>query len=220
MRRLNIFVMMIVFLFCNGCQIIGIIGTPTASERKIPAEYKLAKRKKGKILVLVNQPGWLNADTNLQLYVTKAVNQKLSKKAKINKKFLVSYGVLSKMRSKRRDFALLTPVQAGATLDVQTVLFVVIEDYKLYELPGSNYYKGSLIATAWLFDVAAGQRLWPDSDKGKSVRVRVDMELGGKTVAINRLAGAAAYCIVRYFYNCSSNRFRIADEMVDASWQG
>jgi hypothetical protein len=59
---------LVALIFQAGCQAVGmvpVLGTPTSSEKKIPAEYNLAGNKDRKILVLVDQPTYLHTHPNL-----------------------------------------------------------------------------------------------------------------------------------------------------------
>jgi hypothetical protein len=204
--------------FCNGCGLVGLLGTPTSHEKKIPAEYDLRKQENKKILVLVNQPAWLVPRANLRYHLTEAVNAQLTRKIKIPSEYLTGYGQLSEFRADRTDFSSLSGVEVGAGLGADIVLFLTIEDCVLQPLGDEQYYKGALSARTALFDVAGGAKLWPSSADGKNIRVGFEVESRGREVAVTRLTSAASYCIVRYFYNCPKDQFRIADEMPDVAW--
>lgn len=213
------FIFPAVAFFYTGCGIISVMGTPTNYEREIPAEYDLAGRTDRKILVLVNQPGWLGAGVNLRYYLTEAIRENLIKKAKLAPKYLVAYSELSAFRSGRVGFSSLSPVEVGAALDADMVLFVTVEDYRLNEVTEIGYYKGFLDVRTVLLETETGRKLWPESSKGKSIKVGFEFEAGGREAAVRRLAAACAYCTVRYFYDCPKNQFKIADERTDFSWE-
>ncbi len=213
------FVFPAVAFFCTGCGIISVLGTPTNYEREIPAEYDLAERAERKILVLVYQPGWLKAATNLRYYLTEAIRKNLMKKVKLAPDYLVAYNELSAFRSGRDDFSLLSPVEVSAALDADMVLFVTVEDYRLNEVTEIGYYKGFLDVQTVLLETETGRKLWPESSKSKSIKVGFEFEAGGREAAVRRLAAACAYCAVRYFYDCPKNKFKIADERTDFSWE-
>jgi len=222
MKKLIAPFILAVVCFLGGCgtsRLVGIMGIPTRHEKKFPAEYDLKQHKNQRILVLVNQGGWLGADVNLRLHLTEAINKELVKKIRIKPEYLVSYDELSGFRSGRADFSLLSPVQVGQALKADMVLLVVIEDYQLYEMAQSGYLKGFLSTQAGLFETATAAKLWPEPAKGKCVEVGFEVEEHGRDVAISRLANALAYCAVRYFYDCPMDKFKIAEDKSGAGWK-
>ena len=206
-------------LFWGGCGIVAVMGTSTNYEKKVPAEFELAKHRDQKILVLVNQPGWLNAEVNLRYYLTEAINKKLIEKLKIPSKHLVAYSQLSEFRSNQRNFSSLSPVEVGGGLGADMVLLVTIADYQLRGMTEADYYKGHLNTETILIDVATGEKLWPKSAKSKSVKVGFEVERNGQQAAVKRLASACAYCMTRYFYDCPKKKFKIADDKSGVGWE-
>jgi hypothetical protein len=203
----------------SGCGVVGILGTPGRGERKITAEYDLTKRKDQKILVLVNQPVWGNAQVNLRVRITKAISKNLVEKVKIKPKYVVDYNELSEFRSNRSDFSLLSPTEVGKALDADLVLLVVVEDYQLGELPEAGYYRAIMSVRAVLLDVATGEKLWPKTEKSKNIQVGFEVEQRGKEIAAKRLIAACAHCIVRHLYNCPKNKFKIFDDRSNIGWK-
>lgn len=213
------FVFLTAALFCEGCGVVGLVGTPTRHERKIAAEYKLSRHRNQKMVVLVNQPGWLNAQDNLRYYLTKKINESLTEKVKIRPKWLVSYNELSQFRSVRRDSLLLSPVETGAALNADMVLLVTVEGYELNKMSGTDYYKGFLSVKTILRDVSTGENLWPGSGESRSIKVGFEVESLGREAAVDRLARACAHCTTRYFYDCREDKFKIMDDRSDISWE-
>ena len=204
-----------VVFFYAGCKyapLVALMGTPSYDEIKVPAEYNLAEHKDKKILVLVDQPGWLDAQVNLRYYLTRAINTELNIKVEIPGASLVSYSELSEFRSNQSDFSLLSPVVIGGAFDANMVLLVTVEDYKLNEMAETRYYKGFLGARAVLVDVATEEKLWPKSAQSKSIEVGFDVERRGQEVAVDRLAAACAFCLVRSLYDCPKNKYRISED--------
>jgi len=212
------FTFLVVALFYSGCGIVGIVGTPRAHEEKVVAEYDLAEHKDQKILVLVNQPVWLNAQVNLRYYLTRAINKNLTAKVKIPPEHLVSYGELSEFRSNKSDFLLLSPVEVGEALDANMVLLAEIGSYELNSIAGMNYYEGFLGVQSVFLDVATGEKIWPEFARSKIIKVGFDVERRGQEIAVKRLTAASAYCLVRYFYDCPKNEFKIADDRSGIGW--
>lgn len=216
-----IFTLVVVF-FHAGCKyapFIGLFGTSSYHERTVTTEYDLTKRTDQKILVLVDQPGWLDAQPNLRFYLTRAINKDLVRKVKIPAESLVSYNELSKFRSNQSDFSLLSPVEIGTALDANMVLLVVVEDYKLNSVAEGNYYEGFLGTRSALFDTATAEKLWPKLAASKSVTVGFEVESSGREVAVARLAMACAHCTTRYLYNCPKKRFKIIEDRSRVGWE-
>jgi hypothetical protein len=209
------------FILCGGCKLIGMMSSPTDSETKIPAEYKINKRARDGIVVLVRQPGWLNVQTDLRPVLSEAVNVLLLKKAKVDKRAVVRYKQMAQFRRSHPDFASLSIKQIAAGLDVNTVLLIMIEDYKLYEMPLEGYHKGlhkgTLDVRGYILDAPSGEVLWPRIGEGKLVRLAIEAEGGGKEACAAELARAAAHCVVRYFYDCPKDKFRTWGERPDVS---
>ena len=222
MKKLIVFITFIAVLSHGGCKLgglVGIVGTPTQREKKIPAEFDLGARKGQKILILVNQPGWLDADVDLRRGLTEAISEIILEKVKIKPAYLIGYGELSEFRSNKANFSLLSAAEVGAALDADMVLLVVPEGYQLTEMGGAGYYKGFLGVQTVLLDAASGEKLWPGLAERRTIRVGFEIEDRGREIAIKRLMAGCAHCIVRYFYNCPMLGFKISDDRSDISWE-
>jgi hypothetical protein len=217
-EKLTVFFVLAGVFFYNGCGIVGLMGTPSQYEKKIPAEYDLAKQKGKKILVLVEQPGWLSTQANLRYYLTEAVRENLISKVKVPPKYILSYKELSEFRSNKSDFSSLSSAAAGKALGADIVLLVTIEDYQVSEVAGSGYYNGSLSVQAAVFE-AGGEKAWPEDAAGKSIKVGFETGERGQEEAVKRLVNACAHCITRYLYNCPEYKFRIFDEGKKTGWE-
>ena len=217
MKKLVAFVVLASALFCSGCGVVGLMGTESQYEKKVPAEYNLYKLKGRKILVLVEQPGWLDTEMNLRYYLTKAINKSLQVKVKVSPASIISYDKLSEFRSKGGDFSLFSPVETGKALGADFVLVMRIENYKLSQLADTEYYNGFLGVKSAIYD-AEGRKLWPMEGQGKSIKVGFDGGENGKEAAVSRLVSACAYCTTRYFYDCPRYKFKIFDERSHSSW--
>jgi hypothetical protein len=217
-ERMTVFCVLAAIFSSSGCGIVGVAGTQSAYEKKIPAEYDLAGQKDKKVLVLVEQPSWLSTEVNLRYYLTEAIRESFIANVKIQPESIISYNELSEFRSNKSDFSSLSPVEVGQALDANIVLLVMIEDYQLTEIPDTDYYNGFLGTQAILFETATGTKIWPESTMGKSVRVGFEAERN-RELAVERLVSACAYCITRYFYNCPKYKFKIFDEGIQADWE-
>jgi len=205
-------------LLCGGCPLIGLLGTPTRREEKIPAEFDLAQHEESTLLVLVDQPAWLNARANLRYYLTNYVGARLIDKVGFPSDKLIRYERLSQFRSSRADFVLLSPTQVGQALEADMVLFVAIEDYELSSMDTTNYHKGSMAAWCSLWHVSGGKKLWPGSEESRRVDVGFEVGPAAADAAVERLTRAMAYCITRYFYDCPGDQFRIGDDRTQTEW--
>lgn len=220
-KTIVVAVTLVAILLCCGCGIFGLLGTQTQHEKKVPAEYDLVAQNGKKLLVLVNQPTWLLPSADIKRHLTKAIHKHID--AKINKKkkkiSLVPYEQIIDFRSQQSERYVPSPTRTGQELGAHLVLYVVIDDYQLTQVAGSDYYKGQLAGLAQLTDVQTGRVLWPDSIDGKNIRVAFDVEQGGYEAAITRLASSFAYCTVRYFYDCPFDEFEIFDDKSHEGWQ-
>lgn len=201
--------------FVSGCKyapLVSLLGTESYSEEKVPAEFDLTRQIGKKILVLVDQPTWLNSEANLRFYLTKAIRQNIMVKTKLTPENLISYDHLVEFRSSRPDFSSLSPVEVGRAMDANMVLLILIENYDLHEMAQTGYLMGNLDTRAFLYDIQTGEKLWPKQETSKSVKVGFEIETGGMEIAISRLAVASAFCTTRYFYDCPKAQFRIADD--------
>lgn len=219
MRTKIIVTVLTVSFVGSGCALFGLVGSPSASEKKIPAEFNISDRAGETILILVNQPVWGEVPSNLKPLLTEDTGKLLTEKTGFSPDQLVLYSALATFRSQRADFHTLSPVEVGAGLKAKLVLLANIQEYKLYELPASGYYKGSVSVRSVLFDVPTGVQVWPDSDDGKYIKVAFEAESGGPQDLAEKLSKTAAHCIVRYFYDCPSNEFKIWGEQPNLEWQ-
>jgi len=210
-------------LLINGCAapagLVGILGRPGRHEKTVPAEYRLNDGTERRILVLVDQPGWLGAHQNLRFYITNAVNQTLREKIHISPELIIDYGKLSDFRAGRSDIPSLLPEQIGAALGADVVLLITLEAWQLERLADSPYQKGFLQAQAAVFDTSTAEKLWPESRDGKSIRVGFEAEHRGRQAAVKRLADGLAYCVTRYFYDCPVAKFKIPEDLSGAAWE-
>jgi hypothetical protein len=199
------------FLF-GACRMIGVIGSKSYYEQKVPAEFMLKDVAEGGVLIFVDEAGSGRGELELRPGLSEVVGALLVKKARIKSKNLVSHDRLSQLRDQREDFSSLSPVQLGRGAGAAVVLYVMIEDYELYAIDEQMYHSGSLVARSILFDVASGRVLWPRGGGGRVVKTRVEIETGGREAALNRLVAATAHGITRSLYDCRRPEYRMADE--------
>ncbi|MDD5458704.1 MAG: hypothetical protein PHF37_04870 [Phycisphaerae bacterium] len=202
--------------FVGGCGIVSVLGTPTSHEIKIAPEYDLTAALDKKVMVVVEQPLWLNTTDNLRFYVTEAANQNLTDKAKLSPENIISYSNVAKIRSKT---GFNKPIELASEAGVDLVLVISIEDYRLATIEDSDYVNGDMRARAKLIDVAAGQTVWPSMNDSRLVKVGFDMEKGGMDKGTLRLCAALAYCTTRYLYPVPSDEFKRAEDRSGINWE-
>jgi hypothetical protein len=193
------------------------MGSKSYHEQKIPAELMLKEHAEGGVLVFVEEARGMSGELDLRSGLSETVSTFLVKKARINSDYLVGQSKLLQLRSDKDDFSRLSPVEVGAAAGAGVVLYVLIEDYKLYRIAARDYYEGSLITRSILFDAASGRVLWPRLGDGRVVRVKVELETAGRAAALDRLINATAHCITRSFYDCPRPKFRTRDEQTGYS---
>ncbi len=213
-RRL-VFFLIGLSVLCGSCNMIGIMGSKSYYEQKIPAELKLKDYARGGVLVFVDETGPGRGEHTLRPQLTDVVGTYLVKKARIKSENLLSSNRLWRLRGEREDFSLLSPVELGRTTGAAVVLYILITDYELYAMDEQGYYGGSLVTRSMLFDVSSGRALWPTEKAGRVVEVGVEIETGGREATLDRLITATAQCITRSFYDCPRPQFRSADEKRD-----
>ena len=205
-------------LFMAGCEVLNIveiITTPTYGEQKIPAEYDLKANSKGGIVIYVEPTVGSGAGVSLQTSLSNTIKGYMVQKAKISEKYVNPQSKISLIRAEGDQFKGLSPVQIGKKLSAGLVLHVRIENYGLYQMSDRGYYNGSMATRSMLYDVESGKLVWPADNSGKLIRTQVELETGGQKPTSDRLVSATGYCIVRYFYDCIRNQYRIKDEVED-----
>ena len=221
-KRIILLLVLTGILFCAGCAtlpMVGILGTERPSEKKIVAEYDLKEHQQKKVLVIVEQPGWLATGANLRYYITRHMNEVLKQKVGIKDEFLVDYQQLSEYRGSILEVSKTKPLELAKGLNADLVLLITIEEFELTGQMQKDYYTGSLTSRAALLDVATSEKLWPESQNGKMVRIGFEIEKTGKEAAIKRLAFGCAYCTVRFLYDCPVNKFKISDDKSSKAWR-
>lgn len=213
-EKLIVFPVLAAVFFCSGCGFVGLMGSEGPYEKKIPAEYDLAKQKGKKVLVLVEQPSWLKTKANLRYHLTAVISESLIANVKVSPKYILSYKELSAFRSKESDFSSLSPAAVGKALGADIILLVTVENFQLSEIAGSGYYNGSLEVKAAAYD-SSGEQVWEE----KSVQVGFETGERGQEQAVRRLVNACAHCITRYLYNCPEYKFRIPEEGSKTGWE-
>jgi hypothetical protein len=217
MRKPVAYITIAVLSFTCGC-IVPIFTTPTRHEKKVPAEYNLTLDKGKKIAVLVENPIWSNAPVSLTSQLTTAITKNLTDDLGLKSKNIISNEKVQAYRATIPSFSQLSPVELGKAVGADLVLFAQVQEFTLTQTLETEYYKGQLAGKAALFDVATGQKLWPESEPGKSVLVAFDIEQGSYDEAVEKLVNAFAHCVTRCLYDCPVPKFEIFEDKSGTGW--
>jgi len=194
-----------------GCEVVGNLATERESEKSIPAEFKLA-RTEGKIAVVAIMPGWIKTPIDLRVTLTDAINLTLEKKAGIDKKRLIEYADIMKVRIALPEDKKDDAFEIAGKFDAKYVLVVQVTDFDLSTFAEKDFYNGIMQTKTCLFD-GSGTKLWPmEEENSRDITVGIEAEKGTVKTIAEKLSIATAHCITRYFYNCNTARFRIAEE--------
>ncbi len=196
-------------VWASGCNIIGFMGSPTAYEKKVPAEYELY-RTKSRILVFVDQARSSSVGFHVRGALDAAVAGYLANKVRVDKNNIIA--PVGYTPSRVQAYAGLSPAQIGQKTGADLVLYIRIDKYELEQMDRRGYFSGRLVTRSVLVDVDSAKILWPASKEARLNRIKVELETGGREAASNRLMSGSAHCITRYFYNCPRPRFRWGDE--------
>lgn len=213
------FLVSIAAMLFAGCGLVSLMGTPSRYEKKIPAEYDISAHAGQKILVLVEQPSWLNAHVNMRYYLTKAFIRNLTKNTKLHPENFVTYQQLTEYRASRTDLTSLSPRVFARALKAELILYVVIETFEMNQPIETAPYSADLRIKAILLETDSGKKLWPAHQPGKTVNVGFDLGPKNFEIATTKLAASAAHCTVRYLYNCKKAYFKIADDRSYLGWE-
>ena len=212
-KTLFVMVLIGISLCCTGC-IIPVLSTENTHEMKVDAEYSIPNHlgKESKILVLVNQPSWLNMNVNARKELTGKFNAYLTVVMGLERSQIIEYSQISDIRKAQGGFGSKKTAEIGQLFGADLVLDCLIDDYQLYEMGEKGYYNGKLFSTSRLYDVKTGQKLWPIEDI-KTAKARVSVHKGDPDGMLRRLATASAHCTLRYLYDCPYRSFTIQDEV-------
>jgi len=199
----------VTLVWVGGCNVVGFLGSPTAHEKKVPAEYDLRKTK-SKILVFVDQPQGGGVGFHARTALDTAVAGYLARKARIDPENILAS--VDYAPSRVQAWAGLSPAQIGRKAGADIVLYIRIDRYELEQMHKRGYFNGYMATRSVLVDVASAKVLWPVSQPARLVRIKVELETGGRGAVVDRIMSGMAHCITRYFYDCPGPQFRWGDE--------
>ncbi|OHB54993.1 MAG: hypothetical protein A2173_02300 [Planctomycetes bacterium RBG_13_44_8b] len=192
-----------------GCGGIASIGTPTASEKEIPAEFAMGQTE-GKIVVFASQSAWLKSPMDLRAELTKSFEQAFEERVRLKKERLIPYSDIVKLRMELAENERNDAFKIASKLNAAYVLTVEVMDFELSTFAERDFFNGMIQTKSCLYDIK-GDKLWPE-DEGRVLTLGFEAEKGTAKSAVEKLSNATAHCVTRYFYNCKQERFRIAEE--------
>lgn len=198
-------------LLCGGCGLVSVLGTPSGSEETVPAQYDISQKYNEKVLVLVNQPGWVNSPVNMRKEITNKINAYFKVFFKdMPETSLIDYDTVR--QTINADFTLdnLNPVEVAKKFDAGLVLYVDIVNFNFMRLTSENF-SAEMQTVSTLYDARTGEILWPKERGGSMVSLVVELEKGVEAT-IARISTANAHCILRNFYDCRRVKFRVPQE--------
>ncbi len=220
MKKVLLFLICCCYVFCSGCGLVAVVGTPTRHEQKVKAEYDITKDTDKTILVLVKQHDWLRSERNIAANLTRAVQNNMIKNSDLEVKNFITYENLGTFRENNQNYAVLSPAQTGFELDADLVLLIEVTRFNLINQAQSSYFRGTLDANASLYDAQSGAKLWPvDEEEARQIRVGYDLGMSDTDKAFKKLVADAAHCTVRYLRDCSVADFRISGERTGEGWE-
>ncbi|MBE0536364.1 MAG: hypothetical protein IH624_11900 [Phycisphaerae bacterium] len=198
-----------VLVMSAGCNVTGLLGSPTAHEKKVPAEYKLGGTT-SRVMVFVDEARGGSVPVELRSQVDAALRNSLIKKVRIRKENLIDS--VDYAPSRLAPYARLSPAQIGSNLGADLVVYVRIESHDIQQLHSAGYFSASIVTGSVLVDVASGDVVWPAGKDVKIAKIRLELETKGREATIDRLAQETAHCVTRYFYDCPGDQFRSGSE--------
>jgi hypothetical protein len=195
--------------FAAGCNVIGFFGSPTSHEKAVAAEYPL-RGTQSRIAVYVDEARSGSIPVELRRRLDTAVRTFLVRKVRVKEEYLVA--PIEYTPGRLAEYSRMSPAEVGRRAGADLVLYVRIESYDLMQMHSEGYFNGEIVTRSVLMDAASHEVVWPSGNDVKLARIRFELETGGREAALDRLAGAAAHCVTRYFYDCPADQFRAGDE--------
>lgn len=104
MRKSGIAIVLTVCVLSGACQMVGLMGSKSYHEQKIPAELVLKEHAKGGVLVFVEEARGMSGELDLRSGLSEMVSTFLVKKARINSEYLVGQSKLLQLHPIRMIF--------------------------------------------------------------------------------------------------------------------
>jgi hypothetical protein len=217
----SLFIILSFAAFCGGCDLVGVLGTETYGNQKVPAQLDFSDiAKAGPLLVLVETSHGSRIPPDLPAKLRALIISGIVKKTPVKAKNIISPEKVEPLLARMRVFSGNRPLELAKAASAATVLYILIEDYRLTAVPQSQYHKGSLSVRGVVFDVASSKPLWPMAPATGTARSKVEFETEGAEATQNRIIAAVGHCIVRNFYNCKRSQYKINDEEANLTIDG
>lgn len=217
MNRFLAIILVMAGLSAGGCVVASKLGTPGRDEKSVKAEFDLKNHGSGKVLIIVRSDETDRQAQRLGYNIYMAVKAILTKRELVPEKDIIDYRYFVELKNSSRTQNM-SAVEIGKILQADTVFELVIEDYEMKRLPGTNYYEASMTLGGILHDVEKGWALWPEDGFTKQVTVGFDVDNSGYEGSLKRLGKAGGHCVTRYLYDCRLVNFKIYDENTNSQW--
>jgi hypothetical protein len=203
-------------LSCGGCaffKLMAAVASPSYYELKIDAEFDLKDRAEGKILIVVGAAGGSMAGPVEKQQLSSMLHALVVGRLKLDEEDVMSHRAIADLLYVKGSVSRLAPKELGRELGAETVLYVFITKYGLYEVPEQGYHYGSMAIRGVLIDSESGDVLWPAKKTGRYVEAMVEVETRGRDVAASRLGTTVSHGIVRNLYDCPKYKYTTRDEV-------
>jgi hypothetical protein len=124
---------------------------------------------------------------------------------------IIDYDTVKDKRASDVNFNNRSVVELGEMFGAGTILYVEILEFNMLRLSAEGYYSVELRTMAVLYDAAGGKVLWPDTKGESVVSLEIECEKGVEATMV-RLATANAHCILRNFYDCKRQKYKVIEE--------
>jgi hypothetical protein len=198
-------------LMFSGCNIFGVLFSPSGWEQQVPPAYDLKEHKGEKIYVSVRAISSSGSDIDLPAILSDSIAKELRRKVQLPEEAVIeesTAAVGTDLIGRAYENVETRALQAGAAL----LLYVEIREYDLFSIHTKDYYTGQLLTRSMLMDPQTKEVLWPKEPGGRRIEAVVELETEGRRPALNRLTAATAHCIVREFTATPKTGYRCADE--------
>lgn len=208
-------------VLCSGCGLVSVLGTETYGNKKVPAQLDFSDiAKAGPLLVLVEPSYGSRIPPDLPAKLRTVIVSEIVRKTPVKAKNIISPEEVEPLLARMRGFSGNRPLELAKAVSAATVLYILIEDYRITAVPQSQYYRGSMSVRGVVFDVASSKPLWPMAPATGTARSKVEFETEGAAETRNRVMAAVGHCIVRNFYNCKRSQYKINDEEANLTIDG
>jgi hypothetical protein len=208
-EKLTLYVVfMVQIVLCQGCNVLGFLASPGPFEQKLPPQCEIKKVTSGKILVWVEALPGSGASAEVTEKLHQALKTRLTKKAGISKKDLLTMDPLFTSAYNPSQ----KPEEIGRKAGAGSVLYVRLEEYDIVSLHSNTIFSGQMKARAFLIRSENGEVVCPEDPAGILADVGTETTAKGREEVLQVIADAAAHCIVRSFYPCPKYEYQINEE--------